>query len=138
MADSTDSRVQLVCQLQCSELFYDSLQIPKSFWECLCMLEQCIPAVSFDPHGLGTYVYCTPCICLHGTYGFVCIKLTLWLTCIHTTHQAIEFAMEEGDEELWEVLISMSIHSPSEGISFARLPYTPLHCELRLCDTRML
>ena len=28
--------------------------------------------------------------------------------------QAIEFAMEEGDEELWEVLISLSIHNPSE------------------------
>ena len=30
------------------------------------------------------------------------------------TPQAIEFAMEEGDEELWEVLISLSIHNPSE------------------------
>ena len=28
--------------------------------------------------------------------------------------QAIEFAIEEGDEELWEVLISLSIHNPSE------------------------
>ena len=32
------------------------------------------------------------------------------------TPQAIEFAMEEGDEELWEVLISLSIHNPSEII----------------------
>jgi len=46
--------------------------------------------------------------------------------------------MEEGDEELWEVLISMSIHSPSEDINFARFQYTPLHYELQSCDTHML
>ena len=27
--------------------------------------------------------------------------------------QAIEFAMEEGDEDLWELLISLSIGKPS-------------------------
>lgn len=27
--------------------------------------------------------------------------------------QAIEFTMEEGDEDLWELLISLSIHKPS-------------------------
>ena len=28
--------------------------------------------------------------------------------------QAIEFAMEEDDDELWQVLINLSIHKPSE------------------------
>ena len=28
-------------------------------------------------------------------------------------YKAIEFAMEEGDEDLWEVLISLSIKKPS-------------------------
>ena len=32
--------------------------------------------------------------------------------------------MEEGDEELWEVLISMSIHSPSEDLCTVTKPIT--------------
>jgi len=38
MVDSTDSRVQLVCQLQCSELFSDSLQIPTVHLVFACMV----------------------------------------------------------------------------------------------------